>query len=261
MADLSWEEAIVRVLEHSEEALHYTEIAEQVASQGLRKKIGANPSRIVATILSKAMGDVDSPFRRVARGEYTLKDPGTVKPESDEKILDTSEEETESGALQAFGMYWRREFVSWAGKSNLLGRQGVGASTVNFADQVGVYLLHDRDRVIYVGRAQKDSLYVRLKAHTNDRLSGRWDRFSWFGIRGVESDGSLGEPSTAWNYTFVIDTLEALLIESLEPPLNRKRGDNFSGAEYLQVIDPTIEKSQKKQLISEMLKSAGLDDG
>jgi hypothetical protein len=26
--------------------------------------------------------------------------------------------------------------------------------------------------------------------------------------------------------------------ESLEPPLNRRRGDNFSAAEYIQALDP-----------------------
>jgi hypothetical protein len=53
----------------------------------------------------------------------------------------------------------------------------------------------------------------------------------------------------------VIETLEALLIESLEPPLNRKRGDNFSGAEYLQVLDPDIENRRMKQAFDELLKN------
>jgi hypothetical protein len=58
----------------------------------------------------------------------------------------------------------------------------------------------------------------------------------------------------------VIETLEALLIESLEPPLNRKRGDNFSGVEYLQVVDPEIETLRKKQLFTELARQAGLSD-
>lgn len=122
-----------------------------------------------------------------------------------------------------------------------------------------MYLLHDRDRTIYVGRAA-DALFARLKAHTGDRLSGRWDRFSWFGLRGVHEDGSLSAPATAWNYEVVIETLEALLIETIEPPLNRKRGDNLSAIEYLQGEDPQIEASRKKRLLQELMQRAGFGD-
>jgi hypothetical protein len=89
-------------------------------------------------------------------------------------------------------MYWKREFVVWSHGARLLGKQSGAASHVNFAEQQGVYLLHHRDRVIYVGRAD-DTLFSRLKAHTTDRLSGRWDRFSWFGLREVDTEGRLTE--------------------------------------------------------------------
>ncbi len=159
--------------------------------------------------------------------------------------------------FQAFGMFWRRSEVVWSGKAKLFGRQGIGATDVNFAEQVGVYLLHDRERTIYVGRAA-DTLFARLKTHTLDRLSGRWDRFSWFGLRSVEENGTLSTPAVAWTHEVVIETLEALLIESLEPPLNRKRGDNLSAIEYLQSIDPQIEDTRKKQVLQELMSRAGL---
>ena len=56
----------------------------------------------------------------------------------------------------------------------------------------------------------------------------------------------------------VVETMEALLIESLEPPLNRRRGDNFSGVEYIQAADPQIESAKKKALFDELRKGAGL---
>ena len=88
-------------------------------------------------------------------------------------------------------MFWQRDLVSWiTAKPRLLGRQGVGATDVDFAEQIGIYLLHDRERVIYVGRAS-DQLTLRLRAHTNDRLGGRWDRFSWFGLLPVTNEGNL----------------------------------------------------------------------
>jgi hypothetical protein len=48
--------------------------------------------------------------------------------------------------------------------------------------------------------------------------------------------------------------MEALLIESLEPPLNRRRGDNFSGAEYIQAPDPQVEKTKNKMLLEKIAK-------
>lgn len=256
--DMTWEEAIETVLRAAEGPLQRGEIAERIATQGLRSKVGANPSGAISAILSRLLAEEDTPFQRVGRGEYTVKDrqlPDAV-PAAEPARADAADSET--GSLRAFGMFWRREHVSWAGKPKLFGRQGLGASQVNFSEQVGVYLLHDRERVIYVGRAT-ENLFSRLRAHPVDRLGGRWDRFSWFGLKGVNDDGSLGEASVPWSSTVVIETMEALLIESLEPPLNRKRGDNFSAAEYLQVLDPDLEKARKRNAIAELMKSADLD--
>jgi hypothetical protein len=256
--DLTWDDAILTVLRTAEGALHYTEIAERIAQKKLRKKIGATPAATVAAMLSKSLGDAASPFQKVGRGVFALKDKLEQEATPSEATADAPATDSDTGALRAFGMFWDRHKVVWGGRARLLGRQGLGASEVNFAEQIGVYLLHDRERVIYVGRAT-DTLFARLKAHTTDRLGSRWDRFSWFGLRDVGQDGKLAEPSVAWTHLVVIETLEALLIESLEPPLNRKRGDNFAAVEYLQNDDPEIEGQRKKQLLAELIKSAGLE--
>lgn len=257
--DMPWEEAIQRVLANADSALPYAEIAERIVSSGLRHSVGATPAATVASYLSTSLREkgLQSPYLRADRGVYTLKkiaENGQTKPNKAEAI----EETIEPGALQAFGMFWQRDLVVWTGKSQLLGKQGVGATGVNFAGQVGVYLLHDRERVIYVGRAT-DTLFARLKAHTSDRLGGRWDRFSWFGLRSVDDSGKLSDRKIPWSQEVVVETLEALLIESLEPPLNRRRGDNFSAAEYLQVSDPQVEGAKKKALIAELVKAAGME--
>jgi hypothetical protein len=56
------------------------------------------------------------------------------------------------------------------------------------------------------------------------------------------------------NFTLetLIVTMEALLIEGLEPPQNRKRGDDFKAVEFLQVPDSDIEKRQKARFLEEL---------
>lgn len=249
----SWEDAIRTVLAAYGGAMHYTDIAAEISKQGLKSV--ANPAASVAVTFSRLSYDSSNPFLRVGKGEYALKEQ-VYKSAGDQPVesVEVKEEEPDTGALRAFGMFWQRDYVVWSGSPRLFGRQSEGASSVDFRDQVGVYLLHDRDRVIYVGRAS-ESLFNRLRAHTTDRLGGRWDRFSWFGLKPVDEDGSLGEPAAGWDHRIVIETLEALLIEALEPPLNRKRGDNFGGAEYLQVLDPDIENRRMKQVFDDFLKS------
>lgn len=46
--------------------------------------------------------------------------------------------------------------------------------------------------------------------------------------------------------------MEALLIEALEPPQNRKRGDEFRAIEYLQFEDPEINRSKIISLMDEL---------
>ena len=249
----TWEEAIQVVLEAADEPLHYAEIAERIAAEQLYD-IGENPNpaATVVAVLSQSLGKGSSPFQRVGPGLYGLKSKlqETIIPTAAAGQAATDDANT--GALRAFGMFWQRDLVDWEPTvPKLFGRQSSGAKEVNFAEQIGVYLLHDRDRVVYVGRAS-DTLVARLRAHTSDRLGGRWDRFSWFGLRNVGQDGQLLEDVVPWSQDVVIETLEALLIESLEPPLNRRRGDKLSAIEYLQGSDPTIERRRQQRFLAEL---------
>ena len=250
--DMPWLQAIEAVLRDADRAMSPPEIADEVVESGRRQNVGATPAQTVWANLSVSLRRPKSPFVRAGRGLYALR--GQPRQE---QAQEPPQQEEETGALGAFGMFWERNAVIWSGASvRLLGRAGAGAAAakpvdVNFAEQVGVYLLHDRERVIYVGRATT-SLFSRLKNHTVDRLRARWNRFSWFGLRAAKEDGTLKEVAVRWTKDVVFETMEAVLIEALEPPLNRKRGDNLDSIEYIQIPDPTTFLRELQDKIREM---------
>lgn len=238
--------------------MHYTDIAEAIIERKLRQKVGATPASTVAANITtdiKQFGD-ESDFVRVKRGEYMLRkhynigDQSTSEPINDAISADEASKET--GIIQAFGMYWRRNLVRWSNAPKILGQQNRGAEDVNFSDQRGIYLLHDGRETVYVGRSADRSLGIRLFEHTYDRLNGRWDRFSWFGLLSVTEKGDLVSGAISADRSILITTLEALLIEALEPPQNRKRGDDFRAVEYLQVEDPDLKKRRNMALLDEL---------
>lgn len=143
-------------------------------------------------------------------------------------------------------MFWRRDAVEWAATPKLLGMQEIGATPVDFCGQLGVYLLYDGREVIYAGRTTDRPLGRRLYEHTLDRLSSRWDRFSWFGLLPVSERGTLGPLPKTFEAATLIPALEAILIESLEPRQNRKRGDDLESVEYMQHVDPSIQRKRLK---------------
>lgn len=130
--------------------------------------------------------------------------------------------------------------------------QQIGATPVDFTKQLGVYLLYDGREVIYVGRTTDRPLGRRLYEHTVDRMSARWNRFSWFGFLPVSDSGTLGKLPGTFDATKMIPALEAILIEALEPRQNRKRGDDLAAVEFLQKEDPTI----KKKMVKDALETA-----
>lgn len=255
MADLGWREAVIHVLQNSKAPMHYTEIAETIAEEGLRRDLGANPAVQVSVLFTNSFKNEgrNSPFRRVSRGYYSLAE-NQQRVRQTQPVEEEVEAESEVGLIHAFGMFWSRSNVLWdTAKLKLLGKQQAGSDPVNFCDQIGVYILYDGRTIVYVGRAIDQPLGTRLRQHTIDRLNGRWDRFSWFGVKQVGSEGGL-KPSSGFSISAetLIITMEALLIEGLEPPQNRKRGDEFRAIEFIQDVDPDIRRKRQAQMLDEM---------
>jgi len=178
---------------------------------------------------------------------------------SKNKMIDSKASNDRFKIIQAFGIYWNREMVHWKNAPDLLGIQQQNADPVNFKGQIGVYLLHDGRETIYVGQAIAQPLGQRLKDHTLDRLSGRWDRFSWFGFHRVNDQGELAitEIFETLSIQEIGDLLEAILIECIEPRQNRKQGNLFAGIEYLQRESPEIRKKLKAELMKEISDKLG----
>ena len=259
-SELTWRNAIQKVLAVSTTPLHYNEITERIISEGLRQNLGAAPAATVNAQISASIkkdGD-SSPYVRVAKGTFTLA-KGLASSSFQQKlkltpeINESEDSEEQYEIVSSFGMFWRRDAVDWTPTPKLLGMQQIGATPVNFNKQLGIYLLYDGREVIYTGRTTDRPLGKRLYEHTIDRMSARWDRFSWFGLLPVSDVGELGTLPLTFDAAKLIPALEAILIEALEPRQNRKRGDDLAAVEYIQKVDPEIEKKKIKASLDNAL--------
>jgi hypothetical protein len=259
---MSWREAIERVLTEENRAMHYSEISELILSKGYYRTDGATPAATVnAQITSSIKNDGEnSPFQKVSRGTFALRrvtpvtaalvaKPAVAQPRATTKVQKeaqtvTVEEEPDDSVIRCLGMYWQRDLVVWKSDPRVFGKQQALSKPVDFGAQRGIYILYDHHTVVYVGRSVDPPLGKRLFEHTIDRLGSRWNRFSWFGLLNVTDEGKLIETPINVTLPSLIATLEALLIEALEPPQNRKRGDDFSVMEYIQDIDPEIKERE-----------------
>lgn len=259
-SELTWRKAIERVLSASATPMHYNEISEQIIAAGLRQSLGATPAATISAQISSSIkkDGAASPYTRVGKGIYTLtKGHGQPtlqqKPKLTPDVSESDEIEAQYEIVSSFGMFWRREAVEWIATPRLLGMQQIGATPVDFNKQLGIYLLYDGREVIYVGRTTERPLGKRLFEHTSDRMSSRWDRFSWFGLLPVSEQGALGALPASFDAAKLIPALEAILIEALEPRQNRKRGDDLAAVEYIQRVDPEIEKKRIKATLDAAL--------
>jgi hypothetical protein len=254
---LTWRKAIEKVLSQASGAVHYKDLTDQIIEGSLRTNLGATPAATVSAHLTTALKNegVDCPWQKIGRGLYIWKTKAGTSleagPVSSPEVYETEEEQY--AVVSSFGMFWRREAIEWSSNPKILGMQQIGAEAVDFSKQTGIYLLYDGREIIYVGRATDRPLGKRLYEHTLDRLSSRWDRFSWFGMLPVSDQGKLGIMPESFAGSKLLPALEAILIEALEPRQNRKRGDDLAAVEYIQKEDPEIQKKLVKQTMEAAL--------
>jgi hypothetical protein len=128
---------------------------------------------------------------------------------------------------------WSESDVFWGWQKNAgemlghekspLGRRGAPTkaeyeSSRDYRDFMGVYCLYGNWDLLYVGEAglvTNESLFDRIKSHGKDSLSGRWDRFSWFGREKCEGKCDVAKS---------LGQLEAVLIAGSNPGFNKQSG-------------------------------------
>lgn len=150
--------------------------------------------------------------------------------------------------IKNYGLRWARDSVNWGARGRAGTLEGKLATLksseiVDFRDQIGIYVLYEPGFIpVYTGQAGVGTarLFNRLKNHQNDHLRDRWDYFSWFGFRAVTEAGALSErqnpdATTSITYSDALSEIEGILIEVLEPRLN-KQGARWqqNAEEYVQ---------------------------
>jgi len=154
--------------------------------------------------------------------------------------------------IKNYGFLWERKYIyrgaGGAGNAgHLLGSVRVnGGVRVDFREQIGVYVLYDHNqKIVYVGQAGNGhaDLFRRLGHHMIDDLRARWEYFSWIGFRGVNANGTLSNHQkvdaqvTNYRYKDALNEIEGILIEVIEPKLNKQSGRLKEAQEYFQVVD------------------------
>ncbi|HMG05503.1 MAG TPA: hypothetical protein VK581_08580 [Chthoniobacterales bacterium] len=160
--------------------------------------------------------------------------------------------------IRTLGLFWREDHVYWGRGRNPGSMLGVPvwaarAQPTDFRDQIGVYALYADYDLVYVGQVGRgnQTLFARLKHHRKDDLAGRWNRFSWFGVRRVLGNNTLSSIADALHpeLNIVLDHIEAILIHAAEPPMNGQ-GGRFGGSvtRYKQVRDERLGPTDHEML-------------
>lgn len=152
--------------------------------------------------------------------------------------------------IKNYGLRWRRDLISWGAGSRSGHLNGVlvdskRSGPVDFREQIGIYILYETGFIpVYVGQAGNgnDRLFNRLKHHRDGRLRDRWGFFSWFGFRDVAANGELKlrqhpDAYTGLRYSSALDEIEGVLIQALEPRLNKQ------GARWQKTADEYVQAS------------------
>lgn len=165
--------------------------------------------------------------------------------------------------IKNYGFLWERKYIFRGAGSNAGHLKGTASASAiaDFRDQIGVYVLYDQFQgIVYVGQAGNGNatLFTRLKNHMDGALRNRWKYFTWIGFKAVNVDGTLSAQQSVdagvsgFKYSDALNEIEGILIEVIEPKLNKQSGRLKNAVEYYQYIDPKVEDVTNATLLSEL---------
>ena len=147
-----------------------------------------------------------------------------------------------------YGLRWRRDNIAWGAGGRRGHLSGVRVDSkrsdpVDFREQIGIYILYETGFApIYVGQAGNGNarLFSRLQSHRDGRLRDRWEFFSWFGFRDVGGNRKLllrqrPDAQVSLRYSAALNEIEGVLIQALEPRLNKQ------GARWQKTADEYVQ--------------------
>ena len=165
--------------------------------------------------------------------------------------------------IKNYGFLWDRDQIYRGAGCNAGHLKGTatGLVTADFREQIGVYVLYDiNQRIVYVGQAGNGNatLFTRLKNHMDGQLWNRWQYFSWVGFKDVNADGKLSAQQSVdsgvsgFKYSDALNEIEGILIEIIEPKLNKQSGRLKSAREYNQFRDDRMYSVTNSDLLAEL---------
>jgi len=246
---MPWDQAIAKVLKENKRSMRYDEIADIIVETGMRSadRIGATPATTVNSYLRQKLQEK---VVCVRRGEYIWKEYLAEDPTLANAIQDNqSEDENDEmgdALITAYGRFWdRKQFEKNGMKLYGTSVKTRNADCIDLSNHAGIYLLHKGYEVIYVGQAKQ--LIKRLEDHMKDDKRNRWDNFSWFSINALDDRQTPeGTNIKTFEGDALLDTLEALLIETLGPARNKKVGNDFEDKEFEQISETEFLKRERK---------------
>lgn len=225
---MTWLDAILKVLESSKSPMHYTKIWDNIRDKHYIKcENNCNPE---ITVNNYIQANKELIVQFGDRGCYILKKhlDASIK-----KYLELTIPPQQS-VIRAFGTMWsRKKFVQ--NNYSLLGKLATCKKSpqIDLSKERGIYVLYDGYNIVYVGQTA-NPIVGRLKAHIKD--AKQWDTFSWYGIDEILENGQISQEKILCMTTkTLIEAFEAAMILATNPRHNKTRGNHVRGQEYQQI--------------------------
>jgi hypothetical protein len=221
--------------------MDYEQIAVELAEGGHIAGFGVMPRKQICIIMENAIakeGD-QCPFVRTEPGVYIARKLANSEHFRASQAAGPKLAFNPTGIITCYGQVWARESVTWRSNPVIFGCQFQNSPKINFFKQVGIYTLHSNDHaLVYTGVSGDRTIGECLYEHTSDRLDGRWNRFSFYGLLPINENGTFSPLTRECTIEDITASLQSILVEVSNPPANRRAYDYFSTLEFVQWRDP-----------------------